>query len=137
MAFLSSLVQLEVFQEVSISFLLVGQTGERFFFYHILPEVDGFFMVSPLTFSQMKSEINLFIYFVVLKSTSKFGYLSGNETDQCFSVIATELKKEDILTLETLKKKIEDSPLNPKPVCRDLQYIYNWKSGGSCTDESY
>ena len=53
---------------------------------------------------------------------------TGNECDQCFSIIASELKSEDILTVEDLKQKIGSASVNPKPVVRDLEFIYDWKS---------
>ena len=47
--------------------------------------------------------------------------------DQCFSILATELKKEDLLSVNALKLKIAGSPINPKPVCKSLDFIYDWK----------
>ena len=52
---------------------------------------------------------------------------TGNEVDQLFSILANEFKSE-ILTIEDLKAKIVESPIEPKPVCNNLMYIYDWKS---------
>ena len=51
---------------------------------------------------------------------------TGNEVDQLFSILANEFKAE-ITTLESLKEKILNSPILPKPICRSLLHIYNWK----------
>ena len=75
-SFLFALVRLDVFEEVTCNFLLVGHTG--------------------------------------------------NEVDQLFSILAQEFKS-DIKTVEDLKKKIEDAPIKPKPICRSLEYIFGWK----------
>ena len=36
--------------------------------------------------------------------------------------------KVDITTLEILKERITSAPIEPKPICRSLEYIYDWKS---------
>ena len=77
-SFLSALVQLKVFEEISVNFLIVGHTG--------------------------------------------------NEVDQLFSILAKEFKSDNITTVEGLKEKIVSAPLQPKPICRSLEYIYGWKS---------
>ena len=35
---------------------------------------------------------------------------------------------DDITTLETLKEKIVTAPIEPKPICRSLDFIYDWKN---------
>ena len=35
--------------------------------------------------------------------------------------------KSEILTLETLKEKIVNANIVPKPICRDLLYIFDWR----------
>ena len=47
--------------------------------------------------------------------------------DQLFSCLAHQFKS-DILTIETLKDKILTAPITPKPICRNLDFIYDWKS---------
>ena len=47
--------------------------------------------------------------------------------DQCFSILTNELKNSEILTVEALKKKIVNSPIQPKPICRSLLFIWDWK----------
>ena len=76
-SYLASLVELEIFDEVSLNYLLVGHTG--------------------------------------------------NEVDQLFSCLCTVLK-DDIVTLEMLKEKIVSSSILPKPICRSLSVIYDWKN---------
>ena len=44
-----------------------------------------------------------------------------------FSIIATELKGENIYTVESLNEKISCSPINPRPICQELVFIYDWK----------
>ena len=53
---------------------------------------------------------------------------TGNECDQTFSVLANEFKKEEMLTIEVLKERILNAPLVPKPICRSLDFVYDWKS---------
>ena len=43
-----------------------------------------------------------------------------------FSILCKQFKA-DITTLEILKEKIISAPIIPKPVCRSLNYIYDWK----------
>ena len=74
---LAALIELNVFEEISCNFLLVGHTG--------------------------------------------------NEVDQLFSILATELKA-DLRTIEDLKVKIENSPIKPKPIYKELSYIFGWKN---------
>jgi hypothetical protein len=52
---------------------------------------------------------------------------TGNECDQTFSILANEFKTE-ILTLQSLKEKIVNAPILPKPICKSLLYIYDWKN---------
>lgn len=52
---------------------------------------------------------------------------TGNEVDQCFSILANEFRKNQINTLEELMKLIEDSPIHPKPTCESLPYIWEWR----------
>ena len=52
---------------------------------------------------------------------------TGNECDQTFSILANEFKTE-ILTLQSLKDKIVNAPILPKPICKSLLYIYDWKN---------
>ena len=44
----------------------------------------------------------------------------------CPSVLANELK-DQILTIEDLKEKITAAPLEPKPICHSLMFIFDWK----------
>ena len=53
-------------------------------------------------------------------------FLSGNQCDQRFSILANEFASE-ITTIESLKEKIEGAPMTPKAICRSLQYIFSWK----------
>lgn len=76
-SYLASLVELNIFEEVTCDYLLVGHTG--------------------------------------------------NEVDQLFSCLCKQLK-DDITTLEMLKEKITTSPILPKPICRSLDFIYDWKN---------
>ena len=46
--------------------------------------------------------------------------------DQCFSIIATELKSE-IKTVEELFIKIENAPITPKAEVQHLLFIWDWK----------
>ena len=52
---------------------------------------------------------------------------TGNEIDQLFSILCRQFKA-DIPTLEILKEKITAAPIKPKPICRSLDFIYDWKS---------
>ena len=52
---------------------------------------------------------------------------TGNEVDQCFSILTNELKNSEILSVESLKEKIVNSPIQPKPICRSLLFIWDWK----------
>ena len=51
---------------------------------------------------------------------------TGNEVDQLFSIICPMLRV-DITTIESLKERILTAPIEPKPSCRNLDYIYDWK----------
>ena len=51
---------------------------------------------------------------------------SGNEVDQVFSILASEFKKAEMITVDDLKQIIVDSPIVPKPICRTLWYIFGW-----------
>ena len=42
------------------------------------------------------------------------------------SILANELKS-DITTIEELKEKITNAPIQPKPVCKSLDFIFGWK----------
>ena len=44
-----------------------------------------------------------------------------------FSILANEFKSDDIKTVEELKNKILNAPIEPAPVCVDLDYIFSWK----------
>ena len=48
--------------------------------------------------------------------------------DQTFSILCTELKKQDLLTVEALKKQICSAGINPKASCRSLEFTYDWKA---------
>ena len=76
-SYLACLVELNIFEEISCNYLLVGHTG--------------------------------------------------NEVDQLFSCLCKQLK-DNITTLELLKEKIIAAPIIPKPICRSLDYIYDWKN---------
>ena len=77
LAFLSALVELGVFREVVVYFLLVGHTG--------------------------------------------------NIVDQKFSIIAQELKKSEVKTIEELTSLIIQS-MTPTPEVESLNFIWDWKS---------
>ena len=51
----------------------------------------------------------------------------GCECDQCFSVLTTEFKRENIYSVDDLVEKIILSPIQPTPICQELDYIFNWK----------
>ena len=53
---------------------------------------------------------------------------TGNEVDQCFSILTNELKGVEIMTIEKLKEVILNAPIQPKPLCRSLAFIWDWKS---------
>ena len=76
-AFLDHLVELGIFEEATIDFLIVGHTG--------------------------------------------------NEVDQLFSILTTEFKSTDMLDVESLKSKILNSPIKPKPVVESMMYTWDWK----------
>ena len=46
---------------------------------------------------------------------------------QLFSILAHELKTTDIRTVDELKSKILNSPIQPKPIVESLFYIWNWR----------
>ena len=46
--------------------------------------------------------------------------------DQLFSILCKQFKT-DITTLEILKERILSAPIIPKPICRSLDFIYDWK----------
>ena len=52
---------------------------------------------------------------------------TGNEVDQLFSILTSEFKSDNITTVEDLKDKILNAPIQPKPVCKSLEYIFGWK----------
>ena len=52
----------------------------------------------------------------------------GNQCDQRFSILADEFKSSDILTIEGLKEKILSAPMSPKPIVRQLWYVFGWKN---------
>ena len=57
-------------------------------------------------------------------------YVKNNiDTDlfQLFSILANEFKNSEILTLETLLFKMEMAPIIPRPICKSLLYVYDWK----------
>ena len=74
---MSALVEVKVFEEITVNFLIVGHTG--------------------------------------------------NEVDQLFSILTSEFKSDNITTVEELKDKILNAPIQPKPDCTSLEYIFGWK----------
>ena len=52
---------------------------------------------------------------------------TGNQCDQLFSILANEFKCE-IPTVNDLKLKIRNSPIEPKPIVQSLDVIYDWKA---------
>ena len=48
------------------------------------------------------------------------------QVDQLFSILCKQFKT-DITTLEILKERITSAPIVPKPICRSLNFIYDWK----------
>ena len=52
---------------------------------------------------------------------------TGNEVDQLFSILTTEFKSSDMLDVESLKSKILNSPIKPKPVVESMMYTWDWK----------
>lgn len=53
---------------------------------------------------------------------------SGNEVDQLFAILAGELKKNEIATLDDLKDVIQNAPIDPKPVVQNQWFTWDWKS---------
>ena len=53
-------------------------------------------------------------------------WLSGNEVDQCFSILTSQFKSE-IRTVEELFLKIANSPICPKPEVYHLLFIWDWR----------
>ena len=51
---------------------------------------------------------------------------SGNQVDQCFSILTSEFKTE-IRTVEELFSKIQDSPISPKAEVEHLWFIWDWR----------
>ena len=49
------------------------------------------------------------------------------QVDQLFSCLCHQFKLNDISTLEVLMERIVDAPITPKPICRSLDFIYDWK----------
>ena len=45
-----------------------------------------------------------------------------------FSILDRELQSEDLYTVEDLKKKLLNAPINPKPICNTVDFTYDWKS---------
>ena len=73
--------------------------------------------LAALVQSDVLSEVNL--TFLLVGHT-------GNEVDQCFSLLAQAFKAE-IRTLEELIEKIVSSGIKPVPVVEVLDYISDWK----------
>ena len=53
-------------------------------------------------------------------------FFSGNQVDQCFSILTAEFKTE-IRTVEDLFLKIQDSPITPKVEVEHLWFIWDWR----------
>jgi hypothetical protein len=51
---------------------------------------------------------------------------SGNQVDQCFSILTSAFKTE-IRTVEELFSKIRDSPISPKAEVEHLWFIWDWR----------
>ena len=52
---------------------------------------------------------------------------SGNEVDQLFSILTTEFKGSDINDVESLKDKIKNAPMKPKPIVESMMFSWDWK----------
>ena len=53
--------------------------------------------------------------------------VAGNEVDQLFSILTTEFKGSDIPDVESLKSKILNAPMKPKPIVESMMFSWNWK----------
>ena len=47
--------------------------------------------------------------------------------DQLFSILTTEFKGSDIPDVESLKSKILNAPMKPKPIVENMMFSWNWK----------
>ena len=63
----------------------------------------------------------------VMRVDIKLKYFFFFQVDQLFSMLSNVLKSGDIPTLEVLKEKLVSAPIEPKPICKDLDFIYDWK----------
>lgn len=45
----------------------------------------------------------------------------------CFSILDGEVKKSEIKTIEELVYLVENSAILPRPTCRSLDFIWNWR----------
>ena len=63
----------------------------------------------------------------VMRVDIKLKHVFFFQVDQLFSMLSNVLKSGDIPTLEVLKEKLVSAPIEPKPICKDLDFIYDWK----------
>ena len=55
-------------------------------------------------------------------------FIAGNDVDRNFSVLAKLLRESEVPCIDDLILLIENAPLVPKPECRNLFYVFDWKS---------
>ena len=53
---------------------------------------------------------------------------SGNDVDRMFSVLAKLFKESEMKCIDDLMSTMEESPITPPPVCKNLFYVSDWKS---------
>ena len=49
-----------------------------------------------------------------------------------FSIVDRELQREDLYTVDDLKKKLAEAPINPKPSVHGVEYTFDWKKFIRC-----
>jgi hypothetical protein len=76
-------------------------------------------------FSFLASLLQLSIFEEITCDYLMVGH-TGNEVDQLFSCLCPQFKA-NITTIEILKEKITSAPITPKPICKSLDFIYDWK----------
>ena len=52
---------------------------------------------------------------------------SGNEVDRMFSVLAKLFKESEMRCIDDLMRTMQESPITPSPVCKNLFYAFDWK----------
>ena len=49
------------------------------------------------------------------------------QVDQLFSILKNEFDGCEILTVDELIGKVLNSPIQPKPLCESLLFVWDWK----------